>query len=229
MCNRRTLLWLGLLAIFLAREAAAQDPIHIVPNDYHLEIENRWVRVLRLKLGPHESVLLHEQPESVVVFLTPAHERLTSPGKPAREITQKAGEVAHFDGLRQAEENLADQPLETVVIELKPAPVDSHSAPWPLPLDPMKLDAAHHSVLFENSRVRVLRTVLEPHLKGPLHEHPHYVVVYLTDLHTTMTMADGRVVDNPRRPGDVGWRDPLKHVTENIGDHEAVEIQVELK
>jgi hypothetical protein len=229
VCKRRTLLWLGLFAIFLAAAAAAQDPIHIAPNNYHLEMENRWVRVLRLKLGPHESVLLDEQPESVVVFLTPAHERLTPPGEPAREITQKAGEVAYFDGLRRAEENLADQPLEAVVIELKPAQADSHSSSWPLPLDPMRLDAVHHSVLLENSRVRVLRTVLEPHLKGPLHEHPHYVVVYLTDLHTTMTMADGRILDNPRRPGDVGWRDPLKHVTENIGDHEAVEIQVELK
>jgi len=227
--NRVRSVCLGLLATVVSTGAAAQDPILIAPNDYHLEIENRWVRVLRLKLGPHENVALHDQPESIVVFLTGAHERLTSPGKAAQEIRQNAGEVTHFADLRHTEENLADQPLEAVVIELKPASSDSHSAPWPLPFDPMKLDPLHHSVLFENGRVRVLRTVLEPHLKGPLHEHPHYVVVYLTDLHTTMTMADGRAIDNPRRPGDVGWRDPLKHVTENIGDHEAVEIQVELK
>ena len=44
-----------------------------------------------------------------------------------------------------------------------------------------------------------------------------------------MTMADGKAVDNPRQPGEVAWRDPLKHVTENIGNREAVEIQVELK
>jgi len=223
------LLWLGLLATFGAPGVAAQDPVGIVPKDYHLEIENRWVRVLRLTLGAQESSPLHEQPESVVVFLTGAHERLTSPGKPAQEIARRAGEVTHFDGLRHTEENLADRPLEAVIIELKPAPPGSDSAPWPLPLDPMKLDRPHHSVLFENDRVRVLRTVLEPHLKGPLHEHPHYVVVYLTDLHTTMTMADGKAVDNPRRPGEVAWRDPLKHVTENIGDREAIEIQVELK
>jgi hypothetical protein len=227
--NRVRSVWLGLLAAFVSTGAAAQDPIRIAPNDYHLEIENRWVRVLRLKLGPHENVALHDQPESIVVFLTGAHERFTTPGKPGREIAQNPGGVSHLEPFRCAEENLAAQPLEAVVIELKPASPDSHSAPWPLPLDPMKLDPMHHSVLFENGRMRVLRTVLEPHLKGPMHEHPHYVVVYLTDLHTTMTMADGRAIDNPRRPGDVGWRDPLKHVTENIGDHEAVEIQVELK
>jgi beta-alanine degradation protein BauB len=220
---------MGFLVTFTAILAAAQDPMRVAPNAYHLELENRWVRVLRRKLGPHENVPLHEQAESVAVFLSAAHERLSSLGKPSKGFTEKAGGVAHFDSVKRTEENLADQPLEVVVIELKPSTPDPHSEPWPLPLDPMKLDPAHHSVLFENSRVRVLRTVLEPHLKGPMHEHPHYVVVYLTDLHTTMTMADGRAIDNPRRPGDVGWRDALKHVTENIGDREAVEIQVELK
>jgi hypothetical protein len=218
----------ALAALVVTGALAAQDRVRIAANSYHLEIENSWVRILRLKLGPHENAPLHEQAESVVVFLTDAHERFTSPGQPAHELTRKAGGVAYFEEVRRAEQNLDNQPLEAIIIELKPAP-DSERAPWPLRLDPMKLDPTHHSVLFENGRVRVLRTVLEPHLKGPLHEHPHYAVVYLTDLHTTMTMADGRAIDNPRRPGDVGWRDPLKHSTENIGDREAVEIQVELK
>jgi beta-alanine degradation protein BauB len=229
MRKRISVLSAGVLAALAAMSAAAQDPIRIASKAYHLELENRWVRVLRLKLGPHENVPLHEQAESVVVFLSAAHEQFVSPGKPGEKFTQKAGGVAHFDSVKRTDENLADQPLEAVIIELKPSTANPHAEPWPPPLDPMKLDPAHHSVLFENSRVRVLRTVLEPHLKGPMHEHPHYVVVYLTDLHTTMTMADGRAIDNPRRPGDVGWRDPLKHVTENIGDREAVEIQVELK
>ena len=110
------LLCLGLLAALGATGTAAQDPVDVAPKNYHLEVENRWVRVLRLKLGARESVPLHEQPESVVVFLTGAHERITSPGKPEQEITRKAGQVAHFDGFRNAEENLADQPLEAVII-----------------------------------------------------------------------------------------------------------------
>ena len=77
--------------------------------------------------------------------------------------------------------------------------------------------------------MRVLRTILEPHLKSPMHEHPAYVVVYVTGLHTNMKMADGRMLDNPRKPGEVAWRDPLKHQTENIGEQTAVEIQIELK
>jgi len=113
------------------------------------------------------------------------------------------------------------------VIELKPRPADYKTAP--IKMDPVKLDREYHPVPLENDRVRVLRTILAPHLKSPMHEHPHYVVVYLTELHTTMTLGDGRTVDNPRRPGEIAWRDALKHVTENIGDRTAVEIQVELK
>ena len=62
-----------------------------------------------------------------------------------------------------------------------------------------------------------------------MHDHPHYVVVYLTGLHTTMKLADGRLVDNPRRAGEVAWRDALRHETEQMGDTTAVEIQIEVK
>jgi len=68
-----------------------------------------------------------------------------------------------------------------------------------------------------------------PHLKSPLHDHPAYVVVYLTELHTTMAISDGRTVDNPRHKGEVAWRDAMQHATENIGSQTASEIQVELK
>jgi len=121
----------------------------------------------------------------------------------------------------------SDHPVEYVLVELKPGAPKAKG--WPVELDPVKLEPKYEQVPLENSRVRVLRTILEPHLKGPTHDHPSYVVVYLTELHTTMKLADGRLVDNPRRPGEVDWRDPLKHETENIGEHTAVELQIELK
>src|SRR5579864_1165590 len=214
----------GLIAL-AAATAAAQDPAKISPNDYKVEIDNTWVRVLRVKQGPHAIAPLHQHPASVMVYLTDVHQRITGADGKAREVTHKAGEVAYMDAATHAEENLSDQPLETVVIELKSGAPKSP----PIKLDPVKLDAEHHPVPLENDRVRVLRTILEPHLKSPMHQHPHYVVVYLTELHTTMILGDGRTVDNPRRPGEIAWRDALKHETENIGDRTAMEIQVELK
>lgn len=205
---------------------AAQDPVQVSP-DYRAEIENNWVRVLRVKRGPRAKAPMHEHPASVVVYLTDYHQRITGADGKVQEAARKAGDVSYTEAVKHSEESLSDQPLEAVVIELKPRPLNFK--PAPITLDPVRLDPQHHAVPLENDRVRVLRTILEPHLKSPMHEHPHYVVVYLTELHTTMTLGDGRTVDNPRRPGEIAWRDALKHVTENIGDRTAVEIQVELK
>ncbi len=209
----------AVLIVLTSAAAAAQGPAP--------EIENNFVRVFRVKRGPHEKTPMHPQAASVVVYLTDAHQRITAPGGEAREIARKAGDVSYSDAGKQAEENLSDQPLEAVLIELKPRPADFK--PAPITLDPVKLDPRYHLVPLENDRVRVLHTILEPHLKSPMHEHPHYVVVYLTELHTTMKLGDGRIVDNPRGPGEIAWREALKHETENIGDRTAVEIQVELK
>ena len=205
------------LAVLLSTRVAAQDVV----------IDNPWVHVLRIKQAPHAMLPVHEHPATVVVYLTDAQQRITGAGGAKTEMSHKSGDVTWFDAQRHAEENLSDHPLEMVVIELKPgAP---KVVAQPITLDPVKLDPDNHLVPFENGRVRVLRTILPPHLKSPSHQHPPYVVVYLTDLHTTMAMADGRVIDNPRRPGEIAWRDALTHVTENIGERVAMEIQVELK
>jgi quercetin dioxygenase-like cupin family protein len=216
-------LFLATLIALAGTTAAAQDPAS--PNDYKVEIDNTWVRVLRVRQGPHATAPLNQHAPSVMVYLTDVDQRITGADGKAREVTHKAGEVAYIDAAKHADENLSDQPLETVAIELKSGAPKSP----PITLDPVKLDPEHHPVPLENDRVRVLRTILVPHLKSPMHQHPHYVVVYLTELHTTMTLGDGRVVDNPRRPGEIAWRDALQHETENIGDHTAVEIQVEIK
>ncbi|MCU1334756.1 MAG: hypothetical protein JWO19_337 [Bryobacterales bacterium] len=187
-----------------------------------VEIENDWVRVLRVKQGPHEKAAEHQHPDSIAVYLTDVHQRVNG-----MEITHKAGDVAWLEATKHTEENLSDQPLEFVLVELKPGAPKAKG--WPVALDPVKIDPVHHLVPIENARVRVLRTILEPHLKGPTHDHPSYVVVYLTELHTTMTLGDGKQVDNPRRAGEIAWRDPYRHSTENVGDRTAVEIQIELK
>jgi quercetin dioxygenase-like cupin family protein len=179
-----------------------------------VEIDNSWVRVLRVKQAPHEQPPERQHPDSVAVYLTDV-------------ASHKAGNVAWLPAGRDAQENLSDHPIEFVLLELKPGAPEAKG--WPVELDPVKLNPAHEQVLFENARVRILRTILEPHLKGPAHDHPSYVVVYLTELHTTMTLAGGKQVDNPRHPGEIAWRDPYRHTTENVGDQTAVEIQIELK
>lgn len=210
-----------------AGPATAQDPVKVNPKVIKLELENQWVRVLRVKEGPHEKMPLHDHPATVAVYLTDVHQKVTGADGKAQDVTHKAGDVAYREAVRHADENLSDQPLEVVLVELKPGAPKVQTAPNAP--DPVKVDPQHHLVPVENERVRVLRTVLEPHLKGPMHGHPSYVVVYLTELHTAMTLADGKTVDNPRKPGEVAWRDAYQHQTVNVGDQTAVEIQIELK
>ena len=199
---------LSLLALALPSALFAQDPVALAPSLYKVEIDNAWVRVVRLTVPPHTRTPAHRHPNEVIVSLseTPAGVRF----RPA------AAEV---------EGKPVDTAVEDVIIELKQSPPTS----TPIALDPVVIDPRYHSVLLENRYVRAIRTVLEPGIKSPLHEHPHYVVVYLTELHTTMKLGDGREVDNPRRKGEVGWRDYMKHETLNIGKETAAEIQVELK
>ena len=213
--------------VLLDRPASAQDPAAVSPDVYKVEIENRWVRVLRVTLAPHQTSKPHTRTAGVAVLLTDVNATVfTSAGKSVA-LNQKANEVVRVDAAPEAywEENTSDRPVEMIVVELKSGAPPSP----PIALDVVKLDPEHHPVVLETDRVRVLRTILEPHVKSPMHEHPHYVVVYLTELHTTMKMADGREVDNPRKPGEVAWRDALKHQTEQMGDKTAVEIQIELK
>jgi len=202
---RRLSLGLSLGLCLVVLTASAQSKV---------EIDNAWVRVLRVNLAPHEKTPLRQHPDSVAVYLTDL-------------ASHKAGDVAWLPAAKDAQENPSDHPVEYILVELKPGAPKAKG--WPVELDPVKLEPEHEQVPFENARVRVLRTILEPHLKGPTHDHPSYVVVYLTELHTTMTLADGKQVDNPRRPGEVAWRDPYRHTTENVGDRTAVEVQIELK
>ena len=198
----------SVVLLALSWTAAAQDPVSLAPALYKVEVDNAWVRVLRLTLAPHTKTPVHNHPPEVLVWVN--HD-------PGRTLFRPAA--------TEVEENLSDEPVEEIVIELKPG----RTASPPVALDPVVLDPDHHLVVLDNPDVRALRTILEPGLKSPLHEHPHYVVVYVTELHTTMELGDGRVVDNPRRAGDVGWRDFMRHATLNIGKQTAVEIQVELK
>jgi beta-alanine degradation protein BauB len=219
-----------LLFLLLSGTACwAQDVVLLSP-DYKVEIDNPWVRVLRVRHPAHAKIPLHEHPNAVGVALTDVHERIVGTDGRPRIVDRKAGEIGFSPAGQHTEENISDQPLEAVIIELKSgAPKSPPASIDAVQLDPVKLDPTHHLVVVENDRVRVLRTTLDPHVKSPMHRHPHYVVVYLTEMHTTMKLGDGRVVDNPRHSGEIAWRDALEHQTEQMGDQAAVEIQFEIK
>jgi len=94
--------------------------------------------------------------------------------------------------------------------------------------DPAKVDPQHCKVEFENAQVRVLRWHVGPHEKIPLHEHPAYVQISLTDSRTRFTLPDGTTKEVQTKAGESTWHDAQKHSAENLGDS-TENIQVEVK
>ena len=221
---RRLFLTIAMLLVTALR-CAAQDPVAAGPSEFKVEVENELVRVLRVKRAAHAKSPVHEHPAAVAIFLTEARGKIFGADGSVQEMTRKKGQAVFNPATKHAEENIADQPLEAIVIELKKGP----GAPLPLPLDAVKVDPRHNIVELENERVRIIRIIREPHAKMPLHEHGRYVSVALTDVGSKTTFPDGTTRENRRRAGEAGWREPVKHSIENLGDQRMEEIQVEIK
>jgi quercetin dioxygenase-like cupin family protein len=97
----------------------ALDPVKVDKKHYKVELENDQVRVLRVKIGPHESTPLHEHSlNRVVAYLADQNFRVTTDGK-AEMVQHKAGEVSWGAPTKHKEENLSDKPFEVVVVEFK--------------------------------------------------------------------------------------------------------------
>jgi hypothetical protein len=87
--------------------ASALDPVSVDPQHYKVELENEFVRVLRVHYGAHEKGQTHEHfLNRVVVYLN------DQPGAKADDV-RVAGASKH------AEENASDQPADRIAVELK--------------------------------------------------------------------------------------------------------------
>jgi hypothetical protein len=99
----------------------ALDPLRVDPKDFKLEFENPQVRVLRLTLGPRQSVPMHEYVLNRIVYCyTDQNVRETSPEGKAEVKQHKAGEWVWEGGpRRQKVDNLNDKPYEAIVVEVR--------------------------------------------------------------------------------------------------------------
>lgn len=96
-------------------------------------------------------------------------------------------------------------------------------------LDSIKVDPAHHKVVFENDQVRVVRWVVPVGGKTLNHSHPNNLSVALADYNGKVTTPDGKTNEVHLKAGSVTWRDAGIHVVENIGQQPMVGIIVEPK
>jgi len=127
----------------------------------------------------------------VMVYLTPGMQVNDYQEGKKELLNFKAGEAlwSAAGGIHVAEVT-SEQPITIVEMELR-KPTGKNPATT---LDPLKVDAKHYKIEFENDQVRVFRVKIGPHESTPMHEHVlSRVVVYLTGQNFRVTGADGKV------------------------------------
>ena len=109
---------------FVPAPAEPMDAALVDPEHYRVEVDNEYVRVLRVTIGPHEKLKLHRHPDTkaVLIHLTDQNMRITSPDGAQRASKYAAKQVRWVEsaGAHQ-DENLNDTPLRFIRIELKQA------------------------------------------------------------------------------------------------------------
>ena len=95
--------------------------------------------------------------------------------------------------------------------------------------DPVKVDANHYKVEFENELVRVLRIKVGPGEKSIMHQHPNAVAIFLTDVNGKFTFPDGTSQDVTSKAGEARWTPAITHMPENVGSQPFEVILVEMK
>jgi len=104
-------------------------------------------------------------------------------------------------------------------------------------LDALLAAPAHHELLLENERVRVIRTHIPAGDKVPLHTHRWSAVAYVVSSSDFIRRdQDGKVLFDSRGTGvlpsapAIQWLEPLPpHTVENVGSSAISIIVVELK
>lgn len=103
------------------------------------------------------------------------------------------------------------------------------SSPQTAAKDPVRIDAKHYKVEFENDKVRVLRTTYGPHEKSVMHTHPALIGIMLTGGHVRFTLPNGQTENVEIQAGQVMSFDATEHLPENAGNSAFEAILVELK
>jgi hypothetical protein len=96
------------------------DPLKVAPKNYKLEFENDQVRVIRVHIGPHQSVPMHDHTVNrATVFLTDQNILGTDAAGKAQTTQHKAGDGVWGTPITHKEQNQNDSPFEAIMIEIK--------------------------------------------------------------------------------------------------------------
>ena len=93
----------------------------------------------------------------------------------------------------------------------------------------VKVAPKNCTVVLDNDRVRVIRVVLKPRKKLPMHSHPANIVYTENGGKAKYTFPGGKTEERETKGGQATWSEPVSHSTENTGTTETHAVVVELK
>jgi quercetin dioxygenase-like cupin family protein len=184
--------WFACVAGMLAAvPAAAQDPLKVAPNIYHLIAENDRVRVLHVTIPVGGKAPMHEHPANLIVSLSPATVTFSTPDGKSADVTMKADQVVAQPAQKHASENKGAAG-EVIVIELKGTPGTAM-----LPGDRPNMKS---TTLVEDANVKAVRVTIDPAFKeaaGSAHDY-HQVVIPLSAADVKLTVG-GKAITSWKR------------------------------
>ena len=206
--------------------AAGQDLVAVAPEYAKVEYEDARVRVVRLQIPQHASVVTHDRPRRVVVSLSANHVALTRPDGTRSVTRTEAGSVAWSEPAVRSVSNLGDA-LENIVVELKQADVPGRAAANPPPAPPVTyLSEPRHGWLLENQYIRVYDVRIPPGETTTFHRHAYDQVVVYVSGGVVSEQLDGQPWGRPRpiAPHAVSFSanagKPMQHRVRNDGKAE---------
>ena len=209
-------LW-SLLGLFGCSQSVDQRVLtstEAAPNNYIVEFENDYVRIVRVKYSPGESSAMHSHEPFVGVTLTGTKNNVFTYLDGSSEVRPPSapGELIDGDLTVHSIKSETDFETESVFVELKkPYVSNAQSIPNLTEVSP---DSA--SVVLEKKGIRVVRVKNPADSDTPLHSHRAGVSIPLTDMEVEVTSTSGEIKRVSRRAGDASWEGPRAHSGKNL-------------
>jgi len=150
----------------------------VYSTDATIEMENPWVRVVRVHYTPHEKTAVHDHPPTPTVYIYVTDGGRLQIGHDAEEMVTrppvKAGGIRFQKGVaeRHAVEEIDGVESEYLRVELKTRPVD-------LPEVDVRRAPADRTP-YESGMIRILRVSCAAQSACPATQHPENPAVVVT-------------------------------------------------
>jgi len=213
----------------LVVSAVAQDPLKSLPQNYNLEFENEWVKVVRVHYGAKEKLPPHNHTETAAayVYLSDSgpvifkHLNL-SYGAVTRPPV-KAGTFRLYKSVKEVHEveNTGDTASDFLRIEFKTEPLGEKALHGKFHRQDYPAGENFQKVQFENEQIRATRLVCAAAKKLDVATGAGEpaLLIALTPAQFKVTNAKGKATKLSLVVGKAGWV-PVgdKQQFENVGD-----------